>query len=155
MSYKIYIAVIANIEKSRQLCINIKVLNIKTKPMTNRIYIIILLLISILGFSFSFYTKYMKNYVQGVEKVEKSIDNETTLKQLNLSENITFIEKIEKTKDSIDISKVKGDKNKEAIKSLKTINIFCIVGMTLFTLLFISLIMRLKNSKKRVLMTNK
>ena len=123
--------------------------------MTNRIYIIILLLISILGFSFSFYTKYMKSYVQGVEKVEKSIDNEITSKQLNLSENIAFLEKIEKIKDSNSILNVKGDKNKEAIKTLKTINIICIVGMTLFILLFISLIMRLKNSKKRVLLTNK
>jgi cytochrome bd-type quinol oxidase subunit 1 len=122
--------------------------------MNKRNYIFILLLISILGFSFSLYTKYIKSYVPGIEKVEKSIDNEINSIQLNLSENIAFLEKMEKTKDSVGLKKIKGDKNKEAIKTFKTINILCIVGMILFTLLFISLIMRLKNSKKRVLLTN-
>ena len=121
--------------------------------MTKKNYFIILLLVSILGFSFSFYTKYIKNYILSIEKIEKLDDNETSVKQLNLSENIAFLEKIKKTKESIGVSNVKGEENTKAIKKLKTINILCITGMTLFLILSIWLIIRMRKFKKQALLT--
>lgn len=123
--------------------------------MTKKKYFAILLIVSVLGFSFSLYTKYMRNYLPSVEKLEKANDNITSLKQLNLSDNIALLEKLEETKISVGVDDIKGDENAKVLNRLKTINILCITGMALFFLLFVWLIMMMRKSKKQsVLMSN-
>nr|WP_319573263.1 hypothetical protein [uncultured Draconibacterium sp.] len=115
---------------------------------------IILLIISVLGFSFSFYTKYMRNYMLGVRKLEKANDNRIALEQLNLSDNIALLEKLEKTKISVEAGGAKGDENAKILNRLKTINTLCTTGMVLFFLLFIWLVMSMRKLKKQSVLLN-
>ncbi|WP_319481983.1 hypothetical protein [uncultured Draconibacterium sp.] len=117
--------------------------------MTKNKTFIILLIVSVLGFSFSFYTKYMRNYIPRVEKLEMANDNNIALKQLNLSDNIVLLEKLEATKISVGAGDAKGNENAKILNKLKTINLLCIAGMVLFFLMFIWISMTMRKSKKQ------
>ena len=116
----------------------------------NTTYIFLVALI--LGFSFSVYTKYVKNYIPGVGKTEFSSDHSVISKKLTLSQAIAFLEHFEKIKESAGITNQTGDENSKAIKILKTINILSIAGMALFFSLFIWLFFRLRKSKRQALL---
>lgn len=103
--------------------------------MAKKRYIVILLLVSLLGFSFSYYNKYIKSYLP---EVEKTITNskESYVHSLNLNENIAFLEKMEDAKTMVGIADAEGDTNKEALRHLKTVNWISIATMLLFGLFF-------------------
>jgi len=96
----------------------------------------------------------MRNYIQGVEKLEKANDNRIALEQLNLSDNIALLEKLEKTKISVEAGGAKGDENAKILNRLKTINTLCTTGMVLFFLLFIWLVMSMRKLKKQSVLLN-
>ncbi len=107
------------------------------------------LVVLLLGFSFSFYTKYVRNYIQRIEKTEPAGNHQATSKKLTLSQTIAFLEHLEETKkEYLGVAKENGDENAKAIKKLKTINMLSIAGMILFFFLFIWLMVRLRKSKR-------
>ncbi|WP_321288779.1 hypothetical protein [uncultured Sunxiuqinia sp.] len=107
------------------------------------------LIVLLLGFSFSFYTKYVRSYIPGIEKTESADNHQVTSKKLTLSQTIAFLEHLEETRTKyLGVAKVNGDENAKAIKKLKTINMLSIAGMILFFFLFIWLMVRLRKSKR-------
>ncbi|WP_159517759.1 DUF4158 domain-containing protein [Sunxiuqinia indica] len=107
------------------------------------------LILLILGFSFSFYTKYVRNYIPGIEKTESAGNHQVTSKKLTLSQTIVFLEHHEEIKRKyLGVTPVKGDENAKAIKKLKTINMLSVTGMILFFFLFIWLMVRHRKSKR-------
>ena len=108
---------------------------------------IIILAVSIFGFLFAFYAKFLKTY----ELTNYPVSTKTVM-QLSLSENIAFFEKLSDTEISFGISG--NDNLPKAIKRLKTINIVAIAGMSLFLLLFLWTLRSILFGSKKKIMTS-
>lgn len=100
---------------------------------------VIIMIISILGFSTAYYFKYKKVYINEVQKTEINNDKGSQLKQLNLRDNIKLLEGLEKTVASEGIS-LPDDGNRKILKRYKRINISAIASMVLFVILFLGAI---------------
>jgi hypothetical protein len=88
-------------------------------------YLILLVAISAAGFISGIYIKYYKTYQSSIEVV-KTNDDISIQRQLNLGENIAFLEEIDKIFAATTVERIHTDKLPEALERLKAINRFSI-----------------------------
>ena len=91
--------------------------------MKKKNYLILILIVSVIGFSTGFYLKFIKSYSDEKLQIKTT---EHVPKQAKLSETIAFLEKFESITNSY---KLKSTENKNALKRLKTINLTSILTM--------------------------
>jgi hypothetical protein len=103
---------------------------------------IIVLTISIIGFSSGVYHKYIKPYSEDRLQIERTnLNGEKIQRQLNLGEMIVLLNRLESIKKA---NRIESDENDVVIKRLKTINAVLILGMLLCVFAFIWSIQKLR-----------
>ncbi|TKG90804.1 hypothetical protein EYV94_23355 [Puteibacter caeruleilacunae] len=96
-----------------------------------RIYLILVLLMSLVGFSSAAYMKYIKTFEEFPVKTSlvkmKSRD-------LTLNDMIKFLDKMNEATSSLGVNAPSKIDNSEAIRTLKNINLAALIGMVVFGL---------------------
>ena len=96
---------------------------------------VILLIISLIGFSYAFQLKYMKTYLRDVQIKELSGTGDIGLRNLNLAENIQFLEKLNHSAELAGRPWSRNDSMNQYLQRLKIINIISLVSMFSFAAL--------------------
>ena len=116
--------------------------------MIKKSYVVILLFLSAFLFGMAFYAKYVKVYMQEVEKKEMSKESNIQFNQLKLNDNIALLENLEESLISAGGKLPKENRNKEALKKLKIINAISITAMIISIFLFLWLLRKLMIQNK-------
>lgn len=110
--------------------------------MKKRYLIIVILIISMIGFTSGTYFKFIKSYSEDKLQVEKTnLAGQKTQRQLKLGEMISMLNELNTI---VDEYKIESDENHAALKRLKTINLGSIIIMILSSLAFIWSIQKLR-----------
>lgn len=85
-------------------------------------YLILFIVISLVGLVSGIYLKFFKTYMNDIRIQVEFDDEESQQRQLNLSENIAFLEELERTFAANSVKRTQTDKLPEVLERLKTIN---------------------------------
>lgn len=110
-------------------------------------YLILLVVISVAGFISGIYLKYFKIYQNNIRIKVEINDDESQQRQLNLSENIAFLEELKRTFEATGVERTHIDKLPEALERLKKINRISIALMVVSGFLFLGSVPMLFKSR--------
>ena len=108
---------------------------------------IAVLIVSLIGLSTACYFKFVKSYVEGIQIKAINEQGESSQRNLTLSENINFLEKLDQTFSS---QGIETNGNAATLRILKKINILAVSSMIVSILFMLWAIWGLAKAKRRI-----